>query len=99
VAGVTELLVDAVRREDVDPTTGAVGAANSERKRTVVVRAAGEHTARIRATFDSVDNLGHVLQQTAHGQVALTSIRPGDPPAAVDPVIVSHTEPDLMGDG
>ncbi|UJR84874.1 Hypothetical protein I5071_69530 [Sandaracinus amylolyticus] len=42
--------------------------------------------ARIRTTYDDVDNLGHVLRQTAHGQVELAT------GAAQDDAIVSHTE-------
>ncbi len=91
----------AVVREAVDPSDGELGDANpheagvqlawTQQTRTIAIR--GQGAARVRATFDAVDNLGHVLQQTAHGQVALSDA------AAIDGRIVSHTEPLLIGDG
>lgn len=90
--GETEILADAVLREAVDPGTGAIDPGPDGTSRKVVVR--GQRAARVRTTFDSVDNLGHVHQQTAHGEVTLD-----DTPAPIDDAIVSHTEPTLLGSG
>ncbi|MBX3247859.1 MAG: hypothetical protein KF901_11825 [Myxococcales bacterium] len=52
---------------------------------TLTIRAQGH--AHVRSTTEEVDNLGHVVTQSAHG-------RPG-----VDEVITSHARPVLLGDG
>src|SRR5690606_17110177 len=94
----TPVEVPAVMREAVDPSNGSIGAATQERTRTVVARAALAQTARIRTTFDVVDNLGHVHRQTAHGQVAIAGVD-DDPPVGIAPAIESHTEPALLSTG
>src|SRR5690606_5676527 len=58
--------VPAVVTEHLD-AEGAVIAGTVDASRQLGVRGAG--AARIRTTFDEVDALGHVRQQTAHGQV------------------------------
>ncbi|MCZ7685883.1 MAG: hypothetical protein M5U28_46855 [Sandaracinaceae bacterium] len=91
----TPFTADAVVREVVDPASGELGDADpgtsgtqlalTEQTRTIAIR--GQRAARIRTTFDAVDNLGHVLQQTAHGRVGVSDA------SAMDGLIVSHNEP------
>lgn len=80
--------LSSVRREAVGPT-GTVTLVDGTATREVVVR--GLRPARIRATWDSVDNLGHVLQQTAHGRAEIDGGISG-----TDDAIVSHTAPLLL---
>ena len=80
-------LADVVRQA-VSATTGALTSESTARTRHVPVR--GLRAAHIRTTYDSVDNLGHVLQQTAHGHL-------GSPTQAADQPIVSHTEVTRVG--
>jgi hypothetical protein len=97
----TTFVAPAVVREVVDTSSGELGDADSDtagtqlsleqQSRTVAIR--GANAARIRTTFDDVDNLGHVHQQTAHGRVGLSDA------SAIDALLVSHTEPVLVDDG
>ncbi|MBN4049561.1 hypothetical protein JYT86_00725, partial [bacterium AH-315-N03] len=70
---------------------GSVIPGTVERARDVPIRSA--RLARIRTTFDIVDNLGHVHRQTAHGQV-----EPDAAALGVDGLIISNTEPVLLND-
>ncbi len=55
-------LPSVVRQSSTAAVTG------TDAPRTIAMRAANR--ARVRTTYDSVDNLGHVLQQTVYGHVA-----------------------------
>jgi RHS repeat-associated protein len=85
----TGLELPSVVRETVNPTTGAVTGGAADPPRTIAVR--GARAVRIRATWDSVDNLGHVLQQTAHGRAEVPGSITG-----TDDHIISHTTPRLL---
>ncbi|MBX3249366.1 MAG: hypothetical protein KF901_19470, partial [Myxococcales bacterium] len=78
-----ELSLPSVVHQEVS-AGGVVSEVGSE-STTITVRAAGH--AHLRSTTESVDNLGHVREQTAHG-------RPG-----VDEAITAHVRPTLLGDG
>ncbi|MCA9610172.1 MAG: hypothetical protein KC619_31465, partial [Myxococcales bacterium] len=86
-AGSGALTLSAVATESV-AGDGSVVPGSVTRQRDVSIR--GARTSRIRITFDVVDNLGHIHQQTAHGQVGLMDA------TAVDGTIVSHIEPRLV---
>ncbi|MFN9811306.1 MAG: toxin TcdB middle/N-terminal domain-containing protein, partial [Deltaproteobacteria bacterium] len=64
------LSLPSVRREVVSASTGTPGPASpaADPARTIGLR--GALRARVRTTYDAVDNLGHVLQQTVYGHVA-----------------------------
>ena len=87
-AGSGELDVTSVAYEDFEGA-GFVASTEASRRRWVAIR--GARASRIRTTFDQVDALGHVRQQTAHGQVGHDSDAP-----AIDPTIVGHTVPVLV---
>ncbi|AKF09564.1 SpvB/TcaC N-terminal domain-containing protein [Sandaracinus amylolyticus] len=70
--------------------SGTDGDVTSSRTREVPIR--GARWARIRTTYDRVDNLGHVLEQTAHGAVEVDGGL-----SAVDSPIVSHAEVVRLG--
>lgn len=82
-----------VLTETVNSTTGAPSAPVVERTRSVRVR--GARAVVVRTTYDVVDNLGQVHQQTAHGHLDYTTV-PGAISLPVDPVITSVTEPVLL---
>jgi RHS repeat-associated protein len=79
--------VEAVQNESLDGITLVAGSVST---RPIMPR--GTIGARIRTTFDEVDLLGQVLEQTAHGQVGWEDASP------IDGVIVSHSEPVLVND-
>jgi RHS repeat-associated protein len=68
--GSTIIPVDAVRFETV---SGSGITLDSSRTRPSQLISRGARLSRLRTTFDVVDNLGHVLQQTAWGRVDLTA--------------------------
>ncbi|MCB9592813.1 MAG: hypothetical protein H6719_08775 [Sandaracinaceae bacterium] len=88
-AGSGALTLSAVVTEAVAGDGSVTGGAVT-RQRDVRIR--GARTSRLRTTFDEVDNLGHIHQQTAHGHVDLMS------GAGIDGLIVSHIEPELVND-
>jgi hypothetical protein len=83
----TPLTLESIRNERI---SGAAIEPGSTESRTIAVRSA--NGARIRTTFDEIDLLGQVREQTAHGQVGWAD------GSAVDGVIVSHSEPVLVND-
>jgi RHS repeat-associated protein len=88
--GTASLALPSVRRES------ASGAPTSDPPRTIALR--GELHARVRTTYDQVDNLGHVLRQTVYGHYRPT---PADAPGWVgetDERVTSVTEPLLLND-
>ena len=87
--GGVNLDLPAVETESVDPATGVATAATTVEQRTVAVRMADY--AHLRSTTDSVDNLGQVLLQTAHGRV-------GAGGAPIDQAIRTHTSPALVSE-
>ncbi len=88
--GTASLALPSVRRES------ASGTPTSDPPRTIALR--GELHARVRTTYDQVDNLGHVLRQTVYGHYRPT---PADAPGWVgetDEPVTSVTEPVLLND-
>ncbi len=86
--GAGSIVVPAVETEVVDTSTGIPGAVDVEETREVPIRIADY--ARIQSTTDTVDNLGQVLRQRAHGRIAPTTVMPADQ------VIESVSEPVLV---
>ncbi|MEC7525276.1 MAG: RHS repeat domain-containing protein, partial [Myxococcota bacterium] len=85
----TSMTVPAIVGEALDASGAVTGGATEE---SLVVPVRNGTAARIRTTFDSVDALGHVRQQTAHGAVDPSS------GAAIDEAFTSFTTPILLND-
>jgi len=81
-----------VHRERVSATTGVPSPDGDDAPRMIAMR--GASYAQVRTTYDEVDNLGHVLEQTVYGHV--------DAPGWVgntDEAVTSVTEPQILNDG
>jgi hypothetical protein len=73
--------------EAVPSGGGAATSEGSDPLTSIALR--GANWAHLRSTTDSVDHVGNVLQQTAHGRIA-DSLG-----SSADPIIESHTTPAL----
>lgn len=88
--GSTTLELSAVVRESV--AAGVVGSPSVESTYDLVVRSNAAHTARIRSTFEQVDNVGGVHRSVAHGAVELVS------GAKIDQANIALMTPWLLND-
>ena len=88
------LNLSSVRRERVSATTGAVSALSPAADPERVVALRGALRARVQTTYDVVDNLGHVRQQTVYGHVADSGwVGPTDEPTVSVSVPVAICPP------
>ena len=83
----TSMTVPAIVGQSLSASGVVTGTVTEE---SLVVPVRNGNAARIKATFDSVDALGHVLQQTAYGSVDPASGAP------IDETFTSYTTPTLV---